>query len=343
MDIKTNCTDWNFEPYPHYCAPDSAPLGSCTAELFVGGVTPQADTVVLRPSSSWIAGQLSGSLALIVYLMMCSLYYYLARGQGLLHDRLFSDLDMQPKHVLALLFWLLGTFSTLVEVAATLAYQRIDWARWKVMLVLGCIGGLGTLLVLWKDAFLSVLRKLGSTNEDHVNIPGHQLVFGSMRFDGVIPSMANTLKDALEAVGLTLKIIDMEAGGDIDKEVFRWIEACDTFLVFGSTNYGEDTGNQACTYYEYKHAFAMKKKIILIRMIPWDEQFQEQQARVIFNDNRLALEWQVGADLPSDLPDKIKQAVERHDHVDTAIPSVRSAWSEGEHTNSGGSGNMEHP
>ena len=48
------------------------------------------------------------------------------------------------------------------------------------------------------------------------------------------------------------------------------IEHCDTFIVFGSRTYGEDTGNSACTYYESKFALDRKKRIILIRASePW--------------------------------------------------------------------------
>ena len=43
------------------------------------------------------------------------------------------------------------------------------------------------------------------------------------------------------------------------------IEHCETFIVFGSQSYGEDTGNSACTYYESKFALDRKKRIILIR------------------------------------------------------------------------------
>jgi hypothetical protein len=41
--------------------------------------------------------------------------------------------------------------------------------------------------------------------------------------------------------------VDMQAGADIDKEVYGWIEHCSAFLVMGTRSYGEDTGNSACT------------------------------------------------------------------------------------------------
>ena len=67
--------------------------------------------------------------------------------------------------------------------------------------------------------------------------------------------------------------------------VFCEIELCDTFLVFGSAQYGENTGNQSCTYYEHKYVFGQGKRIVLIRMIPFDQRFDEQHGRVIFGAN----------------------------------------------------------
>eukprot|EP01043_Picozoa_sp_COSAG02_P088875 COSAG02_NODE_25925_length_645_cov_1.133700_1_plen_98_part_00 len=60
--------------------------------------------------------------------------------------------------------------------------------------------------------------------------------FMSLRFGaehGVLP-MAVELRGALASRGGRSKIVDMKAGGDIDTEVFRGIERCSTFVVFGS-------------------------------------------------------------------------------------------------------------
>eukprot|EP01043_Picozoa_sp_COSAG02_P011565 COSAG02_NODE_428_length_22489_cov_4.690219_1_plen_849_part_00 len=135
--------------------------------------------------------------------------------------------------------------------------------------------------------------------------------FASLRFGpehGVL-EMATELQAAMDEDGVDMRIIDMAAGGDIDREVFSAIEYASTFIVFGSMKYGEDTGNQACTYYEHKHAKSEKKKIILIRMIPWDQKHEELQGRVIFGANKLALYWEVGTPMPSDLSVKIMESM----------------------------------
>jgi hypothetical protein len=64
-------------------------------------------------------------------------------------------------------------------------------------------------------------------------------IFGSMRFP--VPPEARALFEALKSEGLHLKIIEMKAGQDIDKEVYSGIEHADTFLVFGTHHYGENT------------------------------------------------------------------------------------------------------
>jgi hypothetical protein len=81
-------------------------------------------------------------------------------------------------------------------------------------------------------------------------------------------------------------------------------------LVFGTAHYGEDTGNQASTFYESKYAINRKKRIILLRMIPFDQDFEQLQARVMFGMNKLSLSWTVGQPMPATLVDDIIKAIE---------------------------------
>lgn len=136
-------------------------------------------------------------------------------------------------------------------------------------------------------------------------------LFGSSRYkDGKIMPEAVQLQRELAKVGLELTLVDMTAGGDIDATVFGGIERADTFVVFGTADYGEDTGNPACTYYESKFALSYGKRIILLRMIPYEVQFEELQARQLFGVNKLSLEWIQGTKMPSSLVRDIQKAVD---------------------------------
>ena len=77
----------------------------------------------------------------------------------------------------------------------------------------------------------------------------------------------------------------------------------------GSTEYGENTGNSACTYNEAKFAQGKGKTVILIRMIPFEEQFKHLQARVMFGLNKLEVPWMLGAPMPPELPDMLMHAM----------------------------------
>ena len=139
---------------------------------------------------------------------------------------------------------------------------------------------------------------------------GKRLLFGSMRFKngGILPE-ALALRAELAKHGAHLMIIDMSAGGDIDTNVFAAIEACDTFVVFGTAGYGEDTGNQASTFYESKYAHGKQKRTILIRMIPFDQDFDHLQGRVVFGMNKLCLGWMEGKQMPPNIVADILKAI----------------------------------
>ena len=143
--------------------------------------------------------------------------------------------------------------------------------------------------------------------------PPECCAFFSLRFNDVIPPMAKQLQAALKPKGIEAKIIDMKASGNIKQEVFSQIEACDTFVAFGSKDYGQDTGNSASTYRESMYVENLpqseQKTIIRIRMIPFDESFAHMQGRTFFGMNDLELPWMVGEPMPADLPGKIAEAM----------------------------------
>jgi hypothetical protein len=101
--------------------------------------------------------------------------------------------------------------------------------------------------------------------------------------------------------------------GNIKNEVFKEIEYSGTFIAFGSKNYGEDTGNSASTYKESQYVENLKgkskKRIIRIRMIPFDEDFAHLQGRTFFGMNDMVLNWELGTPMPPDLPVQIMEGM----------------------------------
>ena len=90
-------------------------------------------------------------------------------------------------------------------------------------------------------------------------------IFASMRFP--VPPEARALAEALKAHRIFLKIVDLRPGADISTEVFAWIEYSHTFLVFGTHNYGEETGNPASSCAECKYAQNMNKRYKQIDLV----------------------------------------------------------------------------
>ena len=118
------------------------------------------------------------------------------------------------------------------------------------------------------------------------------------------------LREALKERGVHLKIVELTPGADINQEVFESIEHAEAFMVFGTSNYGEKTANPACTYFESEYARNAGKKMILLRMIPWEQTFDHLQARVMFGMNSLVLSWMEEMPMPEDLVDSIVAALE---------------------------------
>ena len=132
-----------------------------------------------------------------------------------------------------------------------------------------------------------------------------------MRFDNSQPlPEAIELREALKKRGVHVKIVELAAGADINQEVFESIEHAEAIMVFGTSNYGEKTANPACTYFESEYARNAGKKMILLRMIPWESKFDHMQARVMFGMNSLVLSWMEETPMPGDLVDGIVAALE---------------------------------
>lgn len=124
------------------------------------------------------------------------------------------------------------------------------------------------------------------------------------------------------------------ADSNIKEEVFRAIEYADTFIAFGSKHYGEDTGNSASTYKESMFVENLKgnkkKRIIRIRMIPFEEDFEHLQGRTFFGMNDLEIPWMLGEPMPPDLPAMIIEAMGMpKEMVDAAKANAKRRAAEG--------------
>eukprot|EP01043_Picozoa_sp_COSAG02_P062312 COSAG02_NODE_8565_length_2522_cov_2.349979_2_plen_608_part_00 len=145
---------------------DVAAISTCRGDLFKDGVTPDSNAKVYNFYAP-LHNQFGGSCAFLGYLVLGTVTYYAARGQGLLHDKLFTELDMGTTHVIALFFWLLVTFSVMGWAAAMnaefdthheLYYTFPGW--WPFG-----IGFAGMWGVLWHD---TIRAALGKSNDHHI-------------------------------------------------------------------------------------------------------------------------------------------------------------------------------
>ena len=318
MDAATNDT-WER----------AAPISTCSADLFADALVPDSKATVYNTYAP-LDIQFNGSLVVVYYLLFSCALYYAARGQGLLHDKLFTELDMTTTHVVALLFWLLATFGAVLSLA-------VMWAEWEdraargpfipTVHVSAAVGLIGMMGVLWHD---KIREALGFGGEQSAMRNATHVIFASMRFiNGQPLPEAIQLREALKKRNVHLKIVELTAGADINEEVFESIEQAEAFLVFGTSNYGEKTANPACTYFESEYARNSGKKVILLRMIAWEGEgssFQHMQARVMFGMNDLALSWMEETPMPENLPDDIIVALPSSlSRVTAADPSQKSA------------------
>ena len=62
-------------------------------------------------------------------------------------------------------------------------------------------------------------------------------------------------------------------------------------------------------------------------MIPFDEEFEHLQARMLFGMNKFQISWELGKPMPPDLPDRIVEAMQSQGRISIAPggPAVRLA------------------
>ena len=169
-------------------------------------------------------------------------------------------------------------------------------------------------VLLYKDSLVQSARRLFGSSPAHTVRKKEQknVIFASMRFHNGQPlPEAKFLQSELLKHDINLKIVELVGGDRISTTVFEGIEQAEAFLVFGTKDYGKDTGNPASTYFEAEYARnKYPKKILLLRMIQFNEEFEHPQARILFGMNDLSLgPWIPGNEMPPELVDEIKEAL----------------------------------
>lgn len=218
-----------------------ASISDCKEDLFAGSSTVNPHALVYHQSAPLLCQFAASGTS--VYAATVAPLYFAALGQGIINSSITQDLAMEWTHVIALAFACVATAGVMCMLSVALAeYETVDVCG--PVLYSGVLWSgssiTGIALVLWKKALMSAFT--GNTSKQESREYSH-IVFGSMRFPPT--REAYELQHALAERGIELMIIDMMAGGDIDVAVFEGIERCDCFLAFGTSHYGEDTGNQA--------------------------------------------------------------------------------------------------
>lgn len=281
---------------------ETALVADCRKSLLAPPVPTQANATFERPVGFFVC-QSAYAVNVSLYIGCTVGLYLIARGQGIIGNALLVEFVMQRKHVLALIFWLIASTGSLLAAVGGIADYGTPSGCWFIAVVSGSmvsIGFLGIIGVLWQES-VATWARTASRSQDGPT--ARHVIFGSMRFP--VPPEATQLQTALRACDTELIIVDLQPGDDINESVFQSIEQADAFLVFGTSGYGEKTQNPACTYWESEFARNAGKKIILLRMIPWGQEFDHLQARVMFGMNELTLSWIQGTPMPETLVENI--------------------------------------
>ena len=316
LDGVTNSTFVEYA-YVHDCAPAAFidPLDAASLKATFSQLSRATRRTDFR------ACQLFGTILLPVHMGIATMIHAMASGQGLMGDAVFSTSAMEWQHATALVLWLIGTiavwklalYTSSCSLRCDEAYCRSSFFA-SLTVFLSC--AVLVLAVLWKDAVTTALQKalrIGGTADRRRS--GASSIFASMRFpQGQALPEATQLQAALrDEYGIELQIMDgssgVGAGTQLSERVFQSIEESDVFMAFGTSDYGEKTPNPACTFYESEFARNKGKHMILLRMIPWESEFEHLQARVLFGLNIHMLVWIQGEPMPVSLLEDISKAL----------------------------------
>lgn len=120
------------------------------------------------------------------------------------------------------------------------------------------------------------------------------------------------LQQALERLGLTVFLCNVEPGGDIAAAVIAALTTCKLAVILGTETYGKNTGVGYSTVEELRYIIQEKKPFFLVKMC---DQFTEPEARFRLPDSLAYYPWQPrsAAELPP--ADLVQKIADRLHHV----------------------------
>jgi len=217
----------------------STPIYNCPHLLGVGVTKEQAaavkenhETLVFNTHVP-LAYEFHSSIAFIGYIGLGTALYLAARGQGLLHDRLFKELDLKLEHVFTFLFWLLATIGIMLAAAVMgahsnsddvllnntwlgtdekTAFIRIEWA------IYGCtyVGLVGLTASIWSKDIIRATITRGSQGTTHDVFISYQ----SEASTDVFLSLHLALNSMGEGLNVFNQMRDL-AKADVNKEIMQ--------------------------------------------------------------------------------------------------------------------------
>ena len=188
----------------------------------------EAKDVVVFNTHIPLAYEFHSSIALIYYIGFGTALFLAARGQGLMHDRLYTELDLKPEHVFTFGFWLLATNGVMLSLAVMGAHlessvmmntwmhsndkSAFDTIRWAIH---GCtgVGLVGLTASIWSKDIRATIRGSQGTTHD---------VFIS--YQSEYTDVFLSLHLALNSMGAGLNVFNQMrdlAKADVNKEIMQ--------------------------------------------------------------------------------------------------------------------------
>ena len=141
--------------------------------------------------------------------------------------------------------------------------------------------------------------------------PTHD-VFISLRW-GESKREAMELQRLLQSRGLRVfGPLDEHLPGDniVDKTVAAF-EGSRLVIMMASRTYGREGSTWYTTFAEMTYTIALRKPFFLIRMIPWETEFEEASTQLTLTNDIMAVVWLPGTPMPAQLVEQVLEKLDR--------------------------------